>query len=133
MIPKDHLPPRILAFTVCAAFLATGAIAGYGQDMDNDTPVTIGSTVPGNGDVNPYGVARVPRSIGNLVEGQFLISNFNNAANQQGTGTTIVQGSANGTAHLFAAIDARQKKRRLKECDLPIIEVDEDALPGLMG
>ncbi len=106
MIRIDNMPTRILAFTVLAALMAAGATAGYAQDMDNDTPVTLGSTVPANGDVNPYGVARVPRSTGNLVEGQFLISNFNNAANLQGTGTTIMQVSANGAAHLFAAIDA---------------------------
>src|ERR1700722_6754759 len=106
MIRIDRRPQRLLELTVLATSMAVGATAGYAQDMDNDAPVTLGSTVPANGDVNPYGVARVPRSIGNLVEGQFLISNFNNAANQQGTGTTIVQVSANGSAHLFAAIDA---------------------------
>jgi hypothetical protein len=51
----------------------------------------ITSTVPANGDQNPYGVAVVPRSVGDLVAGDVLVSNFNDAANQQGTGTTIVQ------------------------------------------
>src|SRR5579872_3569133 len=41
----------------------------------------IASTVPSNGDVNPYGVAVVPRSTGALVEGDILVSNFNNSAN----------------------------------------------------
>ena len=54
-------------------------------------PVTIASTVPNNGDVNPYGIARVPRSTGSLVKGNILVSNFNNSKNLQGTGTTIVQ------------------------------------------
>jgi hypothetical protein len=66
---------------------------------------TISTTIPANGDVNPYGVARVPRTKGSLVEGRFLISNFNNGANQQGTGTTIVQIAPNGTFSLFAQID----------------------------
>jgi hypothetical protein len=57
--------------------------------LTQNTPVN--STVPGNGDVNPYGVAIVPRSVGNLVQGDVLVSNFNNFNNQQGTGTTIVQ------------------------------------------
>lgn len=70
-----------------------------------DRVAVLGSTVPANGDVNPYGVARVPRTVGKLVEGQFLVSNFNNSANQQGTGTTIVQMSANGSMQLFAQID----------------------------
>jgi hypothetical protein len=66
---------------------------------------TISTTIPANGDVNPYGVARIPRTKGSLVEGRFLISNFNNGANQQGTGTTIVQIAPNGTFSLFAQID----------------------------
>ena len=61
----------------------------------------IGSTVPANGDVNPYGVAIVPASAGKLVAGDTLVSNFNSKANVQGTGTTIVQVSATGT-QLFA-------------------------------
>ena len=57
---------------------------------------TIGSTVPANGDVNPYGVAVVPHSRGRLHRGDVLVSNFNNKANLQGTGTTIVQVSPGG-------------------------------------
>jgi hypothetical protein len=64
----------------------------------------IASTVPQNGDVNPYGVAVVPRSTGNLHRGDVLVSNFNDSNNVQGTGTTIVQVSPHGGASLFAAI-----------------------------
>jgi hypothetical protein len=65
------------------------------------------SAVPQNGDVNPYGVAVVPRSKGRLHEDHVLVSNFNNAANLQGTGTTIVQVSpGDGSTKLFAQIDA---------------------------
>ncbi len=67
---------------------------------------TVSTTVPANGDVNPYGIARVPRTTGSLVEGRYLISNFNNGANAQGTGTTIVQIAPNGAFSLFATIDA---------------------------
>jgi hypothetical protein len=51
------------------------------------------STVPANGDVNPYGVAYVPAGFpagGTILAGDILVSNFNNSANLQGTGTTIV-------------------------------------------
>jgi hypothetical protein len=65
----------------------------------------VSSTVPANGDVNPYGVALVPISKGKLVEGEFLVSNFNNSGNLQGTGTTIVQIAPNGKFRLFATID----------------------------
>lgn len=67
----------------------------------------ISSTVPSNGDVNPYGVAQVHRSVGNLQEGSILVSNFNNSNNLQGTGTTIVQISPNGSFSQFAQIDAK--------------------------
>ena len=68
---------------------------------------TIASTVPGNGDVNPYGVAVVGRSQGILHRGNVLVSNFNNKQNLQGTGTTIVQVSPGGSVRTFARISAR--------------------------
>jgi DNA-binding beta-propeller fold protein YncE len=52
------------------------------------------STVPPNGDLNPYGVAFVPPGFpttGALRPGDILVSNYNNAQNLQGTGTTIVR------------------------------------------
>ncbi len=72
-----------------------------------DSIRTLASTVPANGDVNPYGVAEVKRSVGKLHAGSFLVSNFNNGANQQGTGSTIVQVAPNGAVSLFAQIDGR--------------------------
>jgi hypothetical protein len=65
---------------------------------------TIGSTVPGNGDVNPYGTAVIRGSHGKLQDGDVLISNFNNKHNLQGTGTTIVELSPSGQRTLFARI-----------------------------
>jgi DNA-binding beta-propeller fold protein YncE len=58
------------------------------------------STVPANGDVNPYGVAFVPAGFpegGRIAPGDVLVSNFNNSANAQGLGTTIVQLTPRGT------------------------------------
>jgi hypothetical protein len=69
---------------------------------------TIASTVPSNGDINPYGIAVVPATVGSLTQGNILISNFNNSTNLQGTGTTIVQISPRGTVSLFAQIDAHK-------------------------
>ena len=78
--------------------------------LTHNNPVA--STVPAsNGDVNPYGVAVVPRSTGNLVQGDVLVSNFNNkitTANptgQQGLGTTIMQVSPTGAVTQFAGIN----------------------------
>ncbi len=67
---------------------------------------TVASTVPSNGDVNPYGMAVVPSTTGSLTRGNILISNFNNSSNLQGTGTTIVEISPAGAVTLFAQIDA---------------------------
>jgi hypothetical protein len=68
------------------------------------TPDASFSTVPPNGDVNPYGVAFVPRGFsrgGQLQPGDVLVSNFNNSANQQGTGTTIVRLTPGGQQSVF--------------------------------
>jgi hypothetical protein len=64
----------------------------------------VASTVPADGDVNPYGVAVVPASSGHLTAGDILVSNFNDKANVQGTGTTIVQVTPAGRTRLFANI-----------------------------
>jgi hypothetical protein len=67
-------------------------------------PRQVSSTVPLNGDVNPYGVAIVPDTIGTLVKGDTLVSNFNDKANVQGTGTTIVEVSPAGVEQTFATV-----------------------------
>ena len=89
-------------------------VLGSAAVAEDDQPVlpgltkikTVASTVPANGDVNPYGVAQVKRTIGNLRAGHILISNFNNSGNFQGTGTTIVQVAPDGSVGLFATLDA---------------------------
>lgn len=90
----------LMVFTIAAAPASSQTFIG-----NFNTVSTVSSTVPANGDVNPYGVARVPITAGNLVQGRYLISNFNNSGNFQGTGTTIVQIAADGTFSLFAQID----------------------------
>ena len=72
------------------------------------TASSIGSTMPANGDVNPYGLVVVPASVGSLTAGDFLVSNFNAKSNNQGTGTTIVQMTPAGKLSLFASIDAKK-------------------------
>lgn len=66
----------------------------------------VSSTVPSNGDVNPYGIVVAPVTAGKLVQGNVLISNFNNSANLQGTGTTIVEITPKGRLKLFAQLTA---------------------------
>lgn len=52
--------------------------------------LTLASTVPDNGDVNPYAIVVAPVSIGKIQKDDVLVDNFNNISNLQGTGTTIV-------------------------------------------
>ena len=108
------MQPKLTIQRAACTLLATAALASAGSgtgwavtpnSIANQTVTPLGSTVPGNGDVNPYGVAQVPVTKGSLVAGNFLISNFNNSTNQQGTGTTIVEISPSGAFSLFAQID----------------------------
>jgi DNA-binding beta-propeller fold protein YncE len=78
--------------------VALGLWAALAPAFDSDDPFiprTINSsTMPSNGDVNPYGVAFVPENFpqgGIIAAGDVLVSNFNNGANEQGAGTTIIQ------------------------------------------
>jgi hypothetical protein len=69
------------------------------------TPLVIASTSAPTGDLNPYGVAFVPVNFpkgGRLRPGDVLVSNFNASSNLQGTGTSIVRVSQDGTSTLFA-------------------------------
>jgi hypothetical protein len=98
-----------LAALFCAALSFNGALCA--ADASFIGPLknikAHASTVPHDGDVNPYGVAVVPVSTGLLRQDHVLGSNFNNSANLQGTGTTIVQVSpGDGSTTLFAQIDA---------------------------
>jgi len=79
--------------SILALMFAIPAFAGSGILPPSSTP-TVVSTVPANGDLNPYGVAFVPKhfpSDGALQPGDILVSNFNASTNLQGTGTTIVK------------------------------------------
>ncbi len=96
----------ILPFILSA--LPASAVDGGAFIEPFNTVTEIASTVPANGDVNPYGVAVIPHSTGSLVKGNILVSNFNNSNNLQGTGTTIVQIAPNGKVKLFAKINANK-------------------------
>jgi hypothetical protein len=50
----------------------------------------LSTTVPENGDQNPYAIVVAPLSVGSIQKDDVLITNFNNDGNLQGLGTTIV-------------------------------------------
>lgn len=52
--------------------------------------VVLGSTVPANGDQNPYAIVVAPVSAGKIQKDDVLVTNFNNSTNLQGLGSTIV-------------------------------------------
>ena len=99
----------LMFVAILLAFVSTAF-----ADGDEDFPVvphlfsppnvSVSTVPPANGDLNPYGVAFVPREFprgGPLHPGDVLVSNFNDSNNSQGTGTTIVSISPNGQNTLF--------------------------------
>jgi hypothetical protein len=113
------MPVRKLAAAATAAAAAIGLMALAVAPAASASPAwrpssflkqfhkltTIASTVPANGDLNPYGVWIVRDSIGRLQRGNVLVSNFNNKKNLQGTGRTIVQITPSGHRTVFANIN----------------------------
>jgi hypothetical protein len=94
-----------LAAAPAALARPTGPPVSYLRQFH--TLTTIASTVPANGDQNPYGVWIVRDTIGRLRRGNILVSNFNNKANLQGTGRTIVQITPRGRRTVFANINPK--------------------------
>ena len=114
-MPKPH------SKVVTGGLLLAGALYGsvtaaWGQqsflEALEDTPALSVSTVPLTGsqagDQNPYGVTVVPVDSGVLKRSDILVSDFNDASNQQGTGNLQGTGSSivriepgTGTQSLF--------------------------------
>jgi hypothetical protein len=92
---KEAIFRYALRGTLLAAGLGLYAVQLQASDSDRAfiPRVINSSTIPANGDVNPYGVAFVPASFpagGIIAAGDVLVSNFNNSDNLQGAGTTII-------------------------------------------
>jgi hypothetical protein len=94
-------------FAVVVLLLLQGALLlAHDENSGAFLPdqVRSASTIPANGDLNPYGVAFVPPQFpagGTVTPGNILVSNFNSSANLQGTGTTIVDIPPGGPVQLF--------------------------------
>jgi DNA-binding beta-propeller fold protein YncE len=116
VIKASHTSTRILAnrraalvtaLGICTSLIFSAAMLSAQSSDDTQpflpNPVRTVSTIPANGDLNPYGVVFVPigMNIGMLHSGDILVSNFNNSKNLQGTGTTIVSVPAKGKPTLF--------------------------------
>src|SRR5208282_3857936 len=66
----------------------TGESKGYLESIRRH--ITRTSTVPDNGDLNPYAIVVAPVSAGKIQKDDVLVTNFNNVSNLQGTGGTII-------------------------------------------
>lgn len=97
-----------------AAPADAAGISGASFVSPHTTVSEVGSTMPSNLDVNPYGVAVVGQTTGKEVAGDVLVSNFNDGpppSGHQGVGTTIVELNPNGppvapgSAPVFADIN----------------------------
>ncbi len=85
-------PVRVAAVCLTMVALMSGADADGGQGflagIHHQTTLT--STVPSNGDLNPYAIFVAPVSAGKITKDDVLVDNFNDKSNLQGLGTTIV-------------------------------------------
>jgi len=93
-ITSAHRHPATWFLSLVGAGLILASVAGLasaGSEGDSDLPLQV-STVPENGNLNPYGLAVVPNGFPGemLKKGHRLVSNFNNSANSQGMGSTIL-------------------------------------------
>jgi hypothetical protein len=91
--PSTRLTIRSL---VLPALLAVASSAGSARAEEHGLletlrqQITLTSTVPETGDGNPYAVFVAPVSAGKIRKDDVLVDNFNDVANLQGKGSTIV-------------------------------------------
>ncbi|MBV9289781.1 MAG: hypothetical protein JO288_18545 [Hyphomicrobiales bacterium] len=90
---------RLVSIALRASLLACCGFAAAAARADDDQGpflprFVVSSTIPANGDLNPYGVVIAPKDFpagGKIAPGDVLVSNFNNSSNAQGTGVTIIK------------------------------------------
>jgi hypothetical protein len=78
----------LFASAALMAQAAAGEPASFLHTIHRHTPLV--STVPDDGDQNPYAIVVAPVSAGTIQKDDVLVTNFNNSGNLQGLGVTIV-------------------------------------------
>jgi hypothetical protein len=92
-----------LAAAMPTAQAKTADANGYLATVHKHHLVT--STVPANGDQNPYAMVVAPATAGSVQKDDLLVDNFNNKANLQGLGSTIIDyRPSTGQTSTFATI-----------------------------
>jgi hypothetical protein len=104
-ISKLSVRPAVIR-TAAVALVSLSTTLANAQNVHSIFPLLPPSvsTIPSNGDVNPYGVAFVPKTVPAgvvLQPGDLLVSNFNNSQNLQGTGKTILRVDKAGNTTTF--------------------------------
>ncbi len=85
------VPPVNGDTTMSTSAAAVNAAGGVSILKQLHNIVAVGSTVdPVTGDLNPYGLDIAKVSSGKITKGDLVVCNFNDSANVQGTGTSIV-------------------------------------------
>jgi hypothetical protein len=89
-VHKTNWTGLALVLAMAGVPAAAGATSeGYLKGIHHFSTLT--STVPDNGDQNPYAVVVAPVSAGSIAKDDVLVTNFNDHNNLQGLGTTIVR------------------------------------------
>jgi hypothetical protein len=91
---------RRIVFGAGIAVLSLTAAYADDQTKPFIPRIILSSTIPANGDLNPYGLVFVPDGFapgGAIAPGDVLVSNFNDFNNLQGRGTTIIKLTPNST------------------------------------
>lgn len=83
-------PLRLTFILAASVTLATPALAQSNFLPGLKSHHLLTSTQPENGDQNPYAILVAPVSSGTIQKNDVLVGNFNNNANLQGTGSTII-------------------------------------------
>jgi len=95
MQPRQFVAGVLRRSALAAGLSLLTAFATAQADEQAFIPRLINSsTIPANGDVNPMELLSCRQGFpsgGKIAAGDMLVSNFNNSANLQGTGTTIIQ------------------------------------------
>src|SRR5215469_5839989 len=103
LLGTDDVIRRLLWTVTATMFLMVSVVtAAWSLPL---LPLQV-STNPGNGDQNPYGVVYVPQGFPDVTvqPGNILVSNFNDKANNQGQGTTIINIRQDRSKALFAKV-----------------------------
>ena len=100
MVTKQQITRSRLFPALAASLGLIAGVSAFADDRAFIPKLINSSTIPMNGDLNPYGVAFVPQGFPSgdaLAAGDVLVSNFNDMNNLQGRGTTIIQLRPSGT------------------------------------